>query len=75
MDKSKAKVAPPASSETESRGHNLAQQYFYCQINDRQYIIFEKSTIVRDKMNFVASTRSETQARNLVHKLNVAASV
>lgn len=57
------------------RVSNLRQDYFYCQINDRQYIIFEKSITVRDKMNFVASTRSEIQARNLVHKLNVAASL
>lgn len=75
MDKSKAKVASIAPVSTEPRGLNLAQQYFYCQINDRQFIIFEKSTYSKERMNFIASTRSEVQAKSLVHKLNVSASV
>ncbi len=75
MDKGKKKVAPPPAEPPEERLSNLAQIYFYCEVNDRHYIVFEKSAIVKDKMNFVASTRSERQAKSLVHKLNVAASI
>lgn len=49
---------------------NYPDDFYYVELNPRSYMIIEKSTCSKIKMNFIATTRSEFQAKKLVETLN-----
>lgn len=44
--------------------------FSYCELNERNFVIIEKSEVVKDKFNHVSTVRSERQAKRLVKLLN-----
>lgn len=49
---------------------NYPEDFYYVELNPRSYMIIEKSTTSKLRVNFIATTRSELQAKRLVETLN-----